>query len=205
MTSAFTASKSALASATLLVHPRQAATISITVDASSTAVGASLKQFIDGHWQPFAFFSRNLKPAETRYSAFDRELLAMYLAVRHFRYFIEGRVCHIYTDHKPLTFAFSTNTVRSPRQTRHLSFIAEFTTDVRHIPGKTNVVADLLSRVRLEEELPSRSPLSTIDAVTHIDSINYNEMARSQVDDHQVQAFRAASTALILRDVENAT
>ena len=99
MTNAFTASKSALASATLLVHPRQAATTSLTVNASSTAVDASLEQFIDGHWQPLAFFSINLKPAETRYSAFDRELLAMCLTVRHFRYFIEGRVCHIYTDH----------------------------------------------------------------------------------------------------------
>ena len=29
----------------------------------------------------------------------DRELLAIYLSIRHFRYFLEGRNFHIYTDH----------------------------------------------------------------------------------------------------------
>ena len=99
MNDAFEASKSALATASLLVHPKHTAMTSITVNASYTAVGGALEQYINGQWQPFAFFSRNLKPAETRYSAFDRELLAMYLAVCHFRYFLEGRLFHIRDRH----------------------------------------------------------------------------------------------------------
>ena len=47
-------------------------------DASDTAVGAVLQQQINGEWKPIAFFSKRLKPAETRYSIFDRELLAIY-------------------------------------------------------------------------------------------------------------------------------
>ena len=35
---------------------------------------------------------------------------------------------------------------RSPRQTRHLSYISEFSSDIRHIKGERNVVADALSR-----------------------------------------------------------
>ena len=35
---------------------------------------------------------------------------------------------------------------RSPRQTHHLSFIAEFSSDIRHVSGAANVVADALSR-----------------------------------------------------------
>jgi len=35
----------------------------------------------------------------------------------------------------------------SPRQTRHLEFISQFTTDIRYVIGKENVVADALSRV----------------------------------------------------------
>ncbi len=96
MNDAFTAAKNALASSTLLVHPRHDATTSITVDALSTAIGASLEQYIDGHWQPLAFCTKNLKPAETRYSAFDRELMAMYLAVRHFRHYRRAYISHIY-------------------------------------------------------------------------------------------------------------
>ena len=65
---------------------------------------------------PISFFSKKLTPAELNYSAFDRELLAAYLAVRHFQYFVEGGVFHINTDHKPLTFALQGTTERrSPR------------------------------------------------------------------------------------------
>ena len=40
-----------------------------------------------------------------------------------------------------------TNAVdHSPRQTRHLSFVAEFTNDVQHVSSRDNVVADALSR-----------------------------------------------------------
>ena len=71
-----------------------------------------LEQFIDAQRKPISFFSKKLSPAELNYSAFDRELLAAYLAVRHFQYFIEGRVFHVNTDHKPLTFALQSTTER---------------------------------------------------------------------------------------------
>ena len=133
--SAFDATKHALASATLLNHPSATATTCITVDASDLAIGGVLEQFLDGNWKPLAFFSRKLDKAQKSYSTFDRELLAMYSAVKHFSYFIEGRRFHIYTDHKPLTFALASSSERwTPRQQRHLTFVAEYTTDVRHVP-----------------------------------------------------------------------
>ena len=114
---AFEATKDALAQATLLVHPMIGAPTCIMTDASEVAVGAVLQQFIDGHWQPLAYFSKCLKPAEVRYSAFDRELLGIYLAIKHFRYFVDGRQFYILTDHKPLTYALASKPDRySPRQ-----------------------------------------------------------------------------------------
>ena len=89
-TAALSAIKKALASATLLFHPKQDAPTSIMTDASSFAVGAVLQQYIDHHWCPVAYFSKKLKPAEIKYSTFDRELLAVYLVIKHFRYFVEG-------------------------------------------------------------------------------------------------------------------
>ena len=101
----------------MLVHPQQHAPTCITTDASNRAVGAVLEQFINGQWKPIPFFSKELSPAELKYSAFGRELLAAYLAVRHFQYFVEGRVFQINTDHKPLTFALHSSAERhSPRQ-----------------------------------------------------------------------------------------
>ena len=78
----------------------------IATDASDHAVGAVLQQLVSGTWRPIAYFSKKLQPAESRYSTFDRELLAVYLAIRHFRHFVEGReFLHILTDHRPLTFS----------------------------------------------------------------------------------------------------
>jgi len=85
---------------------------------------------------------------QCNYSAYDRELLAIYAAVKHFRFMLEGRKFSVITNHKSLTFAFAQKLDRaSPRQCRQLTFISEFTTDIRHIPGEDNPVTDALSRV----------------------------------------------------------
>ena len=73
-------------------------------DALNTAVGAVLQQYIGDRWCPITYFSKQLQPAQTRYSTFDRKLLAIYLSIKHFQHFIEGRQFLIYTDHKPLTY-----------------------------------------------------------------------------------------------------
>ena len=114
---AFRQSKGALAKATMLVHPGHEAPTSLTVDASDVAVGAVLEQLIDGVWKPLAFFSCQLRLPECKYSAFDHELLALYLAVHHFHYFLEVHSFIAYTDHKPLTLAFAkVSDPWSPRQ-----------------------------------------------------------------------------------------
>jgi hypothetical protein len=60
---------------------------------------------------------------------------------------LEGLRFIIFTDHKPLTYALSR--VLEPwtaRQARHLSYVAEYTSDIRHVAGVNNIVADTLSR-----------------------------------------------------------
>ncbi|CAH8464717.1 unnamed protein product [Dicrocoelium dendriticum] len=145
---AFKASKEALAKAVMLHHFDPNAPLSVAVDASDSAIGAVLQQHTNGDWKPLAFYSRRLQPAELKYSTFSRELLAVYSTVRHFRHVLEGNTFIIFTDHKPLTYAFRNQSARhSPREIRQLDFIAQFSTDIRHISGQQNVVADALSRV----------------------------------------------------------
>jgi cleavage and polyadenylation specificity factor subunit 1 len=179
---AFETARRTLAHATLLSHPRPGTELAVRTDASSMACGSVLEQFVDDNWQPLAFFSRRLRPAETRYSTFDRELLAIYLAVRHFRHILEGRQFCVYTDHKPLTFALQSRTVRTARQTNHLSFIAEFTSDIRYLPGRENAIADSLSR-------PS------VNVVTST-CINYDQLAVAQQEDDDFVAVRTSITGL---------
>jgi hypothetical protein len=104
--------------------------LSLATDDSDTHVGGVLQQLTGGRWQPLAFYSKKLSGAGTRYSTFDRELLAAFIAVRHFRFLLEGRQFRLLTDHKPLvTSLFRTRPLWSARQQRQLSFIAEFTSD----------------------------------------------------------------------------
>lgn len=153
----------------MLARPN--APLSLVSDASDHVVGATLQQLVNKEWQPLAFFSRKLSTAEKKYGTYDRELLAIYLAVKHLLHMIEGRVFTIYTDHKPLTFAFLQKPEKcSPRQFRHLDFIAQFSTDIQYVPGSQNVVADALSRV------------DTIHA-----TLDYKSLATSQQTDEELK------------------
>ena len=74
-------------------------------DASDSHVGAVLQKCLRGSWSPLAFFFKKLSSAESKYSAFDRELLAAYSSVCHFRFLLEARDFTLFTNHKPLTLA----------------------------------------------------------------------------------------------------
>lgn len=145
---AFEKTKSDLVNAALLVHPRIGAELRIVSDASDFAMGAVLEQANADTWEPLAFFSRKFSPAQTKYSAYDRELTAIVEAVKYFRHFVEGSNFKIMTDQKPLIYAFMQRSDKaSPRQLRQLSYIAQFTTRIEHIAGSENAVADPLSRI----------------------------------------------------------
>jgi cleavage and polyadenylation specificity factor subunit 1 len=157
MAAAFQRVKDRLCSAVKLAHPEANAEVFLAVDATGTHVGAVLQQRACGLVaRPLAFFSSKLEPAQTRYSAFDQELLAVYLAIRHFRWLLEGRTFYLLTDHKPLTFALHRVTDSwSSRQQRQLTYIAEYTSDLRHMLGSSNMVADALSRPAAAIAMPA--------------------------------------------------
>ena len=98
---AFTAAKRALSAAVQLDHPDPSAALALTTDASDVAVGAVLSQGLDN--RPSGFYSKKLTEAEKKYSAFDKELLALYLSIKHYRHYLEGRpftvwTCLLYTS-----------------------------------------------------------------------------------------------------------
>lgn len=146
--SAFEKCKTKLSEVENLAFPNIESKLALMVDASDNAVGAVVQQFENGRWRPLSFFSKKLTTTEKRYSTYDRELFAAYVSVRHFKHFVEGREFILFSDHKPLTYALKQNLEKaSPRQRRHLDLIAQYTSDIRHISGKDNVVADALSRI----------------------------------------------------------
>lgn len=179
---AFKRCKESLCEAALLAFPDLEARLAVVTDASDMALGAALQQFKEGAWQPLAFFSKKLSPSQKKYSPYDRELLAIYESIKYFRHMLEARHFTVFTDHKPLCYAFDQRKEKcSPRQFRHLDYISQFTTDVQHISGKDNVVADTLSRI---EEVAK-----PIDLIT---------LAKSQEKDSELKDLLNGSTSLKL-------
>lgn len=170
--SAFKNCKQELADTACLSHPAPSAKLALKVDASNFAIGAVLEQLVDGSWQPLGFFTKRLNETQGKYSTYDRELLAIYKAIGHFRHLLEARQFIIYTDHRPLTFAFKQKLEKaSPRQRNHLDFIAQFSTDLRHISGSQNNIADALSRIE----------------VIQIQAVDYDKLSQAQLNDDKLQ------------------
>jgi len=103
---AFAKCKIQIAESALLAHPKAKANLSVTTNASDFAIGGIIQQEEEGGWKPLTFFSRKLSPAEQNYSAYDRELMTIYLTIKHYQHSLEGSNFTIYTDHKPIMFAF---------------------------------------------------------------------------------------------------
>ena len=122
----------------------------------STRLWSTLEQKTGGVWKPLPFFSRQLRKPERNYAAFDRELLGIHLAIMQFRYFLEGRTFTVYTDHKPIPPALhKISEAVSGHQARQLAAFSEATTDVQHVSGKDNIIADALSCVEPAPDDPN--------------------------------------------------
>ncbi|GFY22596.1 hypothetical protein TNCV_2178571 [Trichonephila clavipes] len=170
-------------------HPSPSAPLALHVDASDYAIRGALHQVVDSELHPLAFFSRKLTSSEKSYSAYDRELHAIFSAIRQFRYMLEARDFPVFTDHKPLTYAFRQKGDKcSPRQIRQLDFISQFTTNIVHIPGSDNIAAHVFSRV---------------SAITFPSQIDYDCIAETQQTDQELLSHTliASGTSLELKKV----
>ena len=93
----------------------------------------------------YCLCSQQLRKHEVNYPTHDLELTVVVHALRIRRHYLLGNICHIYTDHKSLKYIF-TQPELNMRQRRWLELIKDYNLEVHYHPGKTNVVADALSR-----------------------------------------------------------
>jgi hypothetical protein len=144
---AFRHLKACFASYPVLRNPDPSKRYVLDTDASAYAVGAVLSQdYADGR-HPIAYFSKSLLPAERNYDIYDRELLAIIYAVKAFRYLLLGaqEKFLIRSDHENLKYFKSPQKITA-RQARWHEFLQDYNFELIHFPGKSNTIADLLSR-----------------------------------------------------------
>ena len=148
---AFNTMKRVISKETMLAYPDFNKEFVIHTDASHQQLGAVISQ----EGKPIAFYSRKLKPEQTRYTTTERELLSIVETLKEFRNILLGHKIVVHTDHKNLTCK-NFNTERVMRW--HL-ILEEYGPMLEYIKGEQNVVADALSRLDIIKE-PLQDPIS---------------------------------------------
>jgi len=146
MVQAFETLKDALTKAPCLRIPDPDGEFEVITDASedAKAIGAVLMQ--NGH--PVAYESKKLDKHQVNYSVHDKEMCAIMHALDRWRPFLLGKHFKCYTDHRSLVH-FKSQSNLNQRQLRWQEKAADYDMEILYKPGKENVVADALSRVRI--------------------------------------------------------
>lgn len=143
---AFNDLKKMLISPAVLKYPDPRQPYVLYTDASDYRLRAILTQKDEhGDERPVCFLSRKIQGAEINYPTVEKELLAVVYALSKLRKYLYESTFVLCTDNTAVRYLFLKSEVSSRLQ-RWIMAIQEFQFTVKHIPGKTNVVADVLSR-----------------------------------------------------------
>jgi hypothetical protein len=145
-TTAFAALKRALTMGPVLQMPDFDMPFVVDCDASGMGFGTVLRQG-EG---PLAFFSRPFAARHHKLAAYERELIGLVQAVRHWRPYLWGRSFRVRTDHYSLKFLLDQRLSTIP-QHQWISKLFGFDFTVEYRPGRLNTVADALSRRDTED------------------------------------------------------
>ncbi|KAJ8228025.1 hypothetical protein LV160_008960 [Aspergillus fumigatus] len=172
---AFTRIKEKVTTAPILVQHDPDKETTIETDASDYAIRMRMTQpGSDGRPRPVAFHSRKLIQAELNYDIHDKELLAIVVAFKVWRVYLEGtrRTVIVKTDHKNLTF-FTTTKELTRRQARWAETLSQYDFKIVHCKGTENGQADALSR-RPDYELQGKIIKPAILKRQEDGSLTYN-------------------------------
>jgi len=195
--------KRALQTAPILILPDPTKPYVLHTDASGFAIGAVLQQDQGNGLQPIAFLSKKMNEAETRYPVHEQELLSIVHSLKSFRHYLMGNQFTVKTDHKSLIH-FQTQPMLSGRQVRWTQFLADYDFKIEYVQGKTNIVADAVSRRidHLDPNTPSERPPVFIDPVntTVIKSTTCTELLSSHIFTHTSDQLAATLNEIRVRE-----
>ena len=155
---AFDALKQSLLTSPILAYPDLSKKFILTCDASSSAIGFVLGQLDNsGKEVAIAFGGRSLSPCERNWSTSEQEMLAVIEGIRAYKIYLSDKKFTIYTDHKALKYVMDQKR-STGRLARWAMEIQGYQFEIIHKPGKSNQVADALSRREYTIITPENQP-----------------------------------------------
>ena len=128
---AFNRLKALLTSPPVLAYPDFSKPFVLHMDASGRGLGGVLEQEqADEKYHPIAYASRTLSPHEQQYGITELETLAVVRSLRHFRAYLYGHKCVVYTDHSPVKSILKTKHP-SGKLARWGEVVSEFDLEVK--------------------------------------------------------------------------
>ena len=136
-----------------MAYPDFTKPFKLHIDACDRGLGAILYQDQpDGKEKPISFASRSLNKAESNYPAHKVEFLALKWAVtKRFHEYLYGNKFMVYTDNNPLKYILTTAKLDATGH-RWVAALAAYNFTLNYRPGKTNIDADVLSRIPWNKE-----------------------------------------------------
>ena len=184
---AFERLKELLTTAPVLCYPDFQRSFILETDASGCGLGAVLAQEQrDGLIRPIAYASRSLQRHERNYGVTELEGLGVVWAVRHFRTYLYGHHCVVYSDHEALRSLLNTPHP-SGKLTRWGMALQEMDLTIIHWSGKKNNNADALSRFPLPTTTDG-NPACGVAAALAVES-GEDELAGAQRSDEELAAI----------------
>ncbi|CAA7027439.1 unnamed protein product [Microthlaspi erraticum] len=153
MLEAFHTIKGALVSAPIVQPPDWNLPFEVMTDASDYAVGAVLGQRKEKKLHVIYYASRTLDEAQCKYATTEKELLAVVFAFEKFRSYLVGSKVIVHTDHAALKYLLTKKDAK-PRLLRWILLLQEFDLEIKDKKGIDNGVADHLSRMKIDDDVP---------------------------------------------------
>jgi hypothetical protein len=161
---AFDTLKNMLLGDSVMAFPQTDQPYLLYTDASDFACGAILVQLDpSGVERVVQYVSHQLAGPQLRWATIEKEAFAVVYALKKLRPYLLGSQFCIFTDHKPLVSLFS-SPIQNAKIQRWAIMLSEYGAQIRYHPGKDNIQADMLSRIRLPP------PIATIDTQEWVDA-----------------------------------
>ncbi|CAA7051689.1 unnamed protein product [Microthlaspi erraticum] len=170
---AFHTIKGALVSAPIVQPPDWNLPFEVMTDASDYAVGAVLGQRKEKKLHVIYYASRTLDEAQCKYATTEKELLAVVFAFEKFRSYLVGSKVIVHTDHAALKYLLTKKDAK-PRLLRWILLLQEFDLEIKDKKGIDNGVADHLSRMKIDDDVPLDDSLPD-EHVYAVEVIDYGE------------------------------